>query len=155
MASSSHNDMVDHVRGVWSSMKPKAPIYDLLLGNLDILSASQGVIQASLHLDDIHLNSKGTLNGAVSACLCDWAGSMAIASYGLEQTGVSTDLHVTYVSSAQQGDLLHVEGKASKVGSSLAFTTCAITKMVDSKPGPVVATGTHAKYMKQERAAKS
>ncbi len=79
---------------------------------------------------------------------------MALASYGLEQTGVSTDLHVTYVSGAQQGDLLHVEGKASKVGSSLAFTTCTITKMVDSKPGPV-ATGTHTKYIKQERAAKS
>ncbi len=134
---------LEHVQHVWANMKPNSPIYQLLLSDVDIISAGKGTIKAA------HLNSKGTLHGTVSACLTDWAGGLAIASHGLEKTGLSTDIHTSYVSTAKEGDWLEVEGKASKVGNTLAFTTVTITKLVDMRPGPVVATGSHTKYVKQ------
>lgn len=75
---------------------------------------------------------------------------MAIASYDLrEKTGLSVDIHVTYLSTAKEGDEIEIEGTADKVGSSLAFTNMKITKVVNGELGAIVATGTHTKYVKQ------
>ncbi|MCJ1352701.1 MAG: hypothetical protein MMC33_002685 [Icmadophila ericetorum] len=138
-----------HVQGVWNQMKPNSPVYRLLLNDIELKSASHGAIIAHLKIDASHLNSKGGLHGIVSACLVDWAGGMAIASTGREKTGVSTDLHVTYVSSAKEGDILEIEGKTSKVGGTLGFTTVEIRKLnVEGGAGTVVCTGTHTKYVK-------
>ena len=139
-----------NVQEVWSEMKPKSTIYRLLLGDIEIISASKGVVNARLRVEPVHLNSKGTLHGTVSACLTDWAGGMAIASTGLKKTGLSTDIHTTFISTAKEGDWLEVEGRASKVGATLAFTTVEIRKVVDGDgPGVMVCTGTHTKYVKQ------
>ena len=139
-----------HVQGVWDRMKPSSPIYRLLLGNIEITSASKGVVVARLKVEPVHLNSKGTLHGTVSACLTDWMGGMAIASTGLDRTGLSTDIHTSFVSTAKEGDWLEIEGRASKVGGTLAFTTVEIRKAVDGGgSAPVVCTGTHTKYVKQ------
>lgn len=71
---------------------------------------------------------------------------MAIASTGVDNSGLSTDIHTSFVSTAREGDLLEIEGKASKVGASLAFTTIEIRH---AGPGAqVVAHGTHTKYVK-------
>lgn len=73
---------------------------------------------------------------------------MAIASYDLrEKTGLSVDIHVTYLSAAKDGDEIEIEGRAEKVGGSLAFTNIKITKLVNGELGPIVATGTHTKYV--------
>ena len=140
---------LEHVQQVWDRMRPNSPIYDFLLGNVRLTSADHGIVKAHLKVDEVHLNSKATLHGTVSACLTDWAGGLAIASQGLDKTGVSTDIHTTYLSTAMRGDWLEIEGKANKVGNTLAFTTVTIRKLVDGSPGPVVATGTHTKYVKQ------
>ena len=58
---------------------------------------------------------------------------------------MSTDIHTSYVSTAKAGDVLEIEGKASKVGRTLAFTTVEIRKA----GGGLVCTGTHTKYVKQ------
>lgn len=139
-----------NVQEVWDEMKPKSAIYRFLLGDIEIVSASKGAVNARLRVEPIHLNSKGTLHGTVSACLTDWAGSMAIASTGLKKTGLSTDIHTTFISTAKEGDWLEVEGRASKVGSTLAFTTVEIRKIAEGdSSGPMVCTGTHTKYVKQ------
>lgn len=137
-----------HVRKVWDTLKDNSPIYHFLLQNISIYSATKGVINARLEVDSVHLNSKGTLHGTVSACITDWAGGLAIASTGLEKTGVSTDIHTVYISTAKKGDVLHIEGRATKVGRTLAFTTVQINKVgADGKSIPVC-TGTHTKYVK-------
>ena len=138
-----------HVQNVWDQIKPSSTIYRLLLSDIKIISASNGTINARLLVEPVHLNSKGTLHGTVSACLTDWAGGLAIASTGLEKTGVSTDIHTSFVGTAKEGDWLDIEGRASKVGGTLAFTTVEIRKIVDGSAGPVVCTGTHTKYVKQ------
>ena len=73
---------------------------------------------------------------------------MAIATHGLEKTGLSTDIHVTYSSGAKLGDVLTIEGKTTKVGRNLGFTTVTIYKADgDEAKGIVVAHGTNSKYI--------
>lgn len=79
---------------------------------------------------------------------------MAIASTGLIKTGVSTDIHVSYVSSAKSGDLLTIEGTANKVGRNMAFTTVTIYKG-DAENRSVVAHGTHSKYILRDQENKT
>lgn len=140
---------LEHVRTVWDQIRPNSTIYRLLLSDIEIIRASNGTINARLLVEPVHLNSKGTLHGTVSSCLTDWAGGLAIASTGLGKTGVSTDIHTAFVGTAKEGDWLEIEGRAIKVGGTLAFTTVEIRKVVDGSAGPVVCIGTHTKYVKQ------
>lgn len=135
-----------HVKKVWNSMKAKSPVYQLLIPNIELTSATQGAITARLLVGPNHLNSKGTLHGTVSACMIDWAGGMAIASTGVDTTGVSTDMHITYVSSAKEGDMLEIKCTASRVGSTLGFTSMEIKNVAT---GAVVSLGVHTKYVRQ------
>lgn len=75
---------------------------------------------------------------------------MAIASHDLrEKTGLSVDIHVTYLSTAAEGDEIEIEGRAERVGGSLAYTSIRITKVVNGELGAIVATGTHTKYVQK------
>lgn len=132
-----------HVQGYWAKMLPSSPIYTFLLKDINIVAAKKGSVVAKLTVQPVHLNSKGTLHGTVSGCIVDCFGGLAVASVGRDKTGLSTDIHTTYVSTAKEGDLLEIEAKATKVGGSLAFTTVEIRS-----PNGVVATGTHTKYVK-------
>src|ERR1700722_13537505 len=97
-------DTLAHVERVWAGNKPNSPIYNFLLSEISLTSASKGLVRARLELTKNHVNSKGGLHGIVSACLIDWVGGLAIASYDRrDQTGVSTDMHITYISSAREG----------------------------------------------------
>ena len=111
-----------HVRSFWARMCPQSPIYTFLLKDLQLVSALHGTVKGHLELQHVHINSKGTLHGAVSACITDCFGGLAIASTGMDQTGVSTDIHTTYVSSAKLGATLQIEAKAHKVGRSFGFS---------------------------------
>ena len=140
--------ILTHVHKHWEALKANSPIYKFLLADIELTEAHNGSITAHLLVSSEHLNSKGTLHGTVSACLTDWAGGLAIASTGLDKSGVSTDIHTTYVSTAKEGDVLEVVGRAGKVGKTLAFTTVEINKL--SEGGKVlVCNGTHTKYVKQ------
>ncbi|KXX78785.1 Acyl-coenzyme A thioesterase 13 [Madurella mycetomatis] len=152
---------LDHVKAVWSRIRPHSAIYNIFLSGVRLVSASpEGRILAHLDLLPVHLNSKRILHGAVSATLCDWAGGMAIAAAtGLAQTGVSTDMHLSYVSTAGEGDTLEIEAWVTRAGRNLGFTRCEIRKGVTTtatsatpgadgrKKGPVVAEGSHTKYL--------
>lgn len=130
-------------------MKGNSPIYDFLLLNAELVAATKGSATARLMLEKNHVNSKGSIHGAVSAAIVDWSGGLAIATHGLEKTGASIDIHVTYCGGAQIGDTIEIEATANKVGRSIAFTTIKIYKLVDGKPGPMVATASHTKYIQQ------
>ena len=139
-----------HVQQTWDLIRPNSAIYNILLSDIRLTSAANGRIIAHLDLLPVHLNSKGILHGAVSGTLCDWAGGMAIASTGLHKTGVSTDMHVSYCSTAKAGDTLEIEAWVSRAGKSLGFTGFEIRRGVtgeDGRKGSVVATGSHTKYL--------
>lgn len=137
------------VQKVWERTRSNSPIYAFLLENVEIYEAQKGIVRARIVVSARHLNSKGTLHGVFSACVTDWAGGMAIASHGIEYTGVSTDIHVSYLSTAKIADCLEIESHAGKIGKTLAFTTVAISKRDDSGRLILVAQGSHTKYIKQ------
>ncbi|KAJ5674870.1 uncharacterized protein N7477_004804 [Penicillium maclennaniae] len=141
------NDELRQVLNVWERTRPNSPIYEFLLSEVEIYDAEKGVVRARLRVGPRQLNSKGSLHGAFSASVTDWAGGMAIASYGLDSTGVSTDIHVNFLSGAKDGDWIEIEGRANKVGKSLAFTTVTISKRTDSGL-TLVAQGSHTKYVR-------
>lgn len=102
---------------------------------------------ASFVLAAQHVNSRGTIHGAVSAALVDLMGGLAIAaSTRADSTGASVDIHVTYQRTARLGDAMRVVGRVTKLGRNLAFTTVEIDKRVDDAY-VVVASGTHTKFL--------
>jgi acyl-coenzyme A thioesterase 13 len=142
--------LLSHVQSVWDRIRPNSSIYNFLLSEIRLVSASPGVVVAHLALAPVHLNSKRTLHGAVSAAIVDWAGGMAIASTGLAQTGVSTDIHVSYVSAAREGDVLEITGRASRVGRSVGFTTVEIAAIPGGRMDAerrLVCTASHTKFL--------
>ncbi|KAJ4303226.1 hypothetical protein N0V90_002119 [Kalmusia sp. IMI 367209] len=142
-------EILAHVENFWQARLPHSAIYQLVLSDVKFTHASKGVVRARLALTKNHVNSHGGIHGSVSATIVDWVGGLAIAAWdNRSKTGVSTDIHVTYQSSAKDGDEIEIEGVASKVGGTLAFTTCTIYKVVDGKAGPVVASGSHTKFVK-------
>ncbi|CEL01549.1 Putative Thioesterase family protein [Aspergillus calidoustus] len=138
---------LQQVLNVWNRIRVNSPIYDFLLRDVDIYHAEEGTFTARIQVASKHLNSKGGLHGVFSACVTDWAGGLAIASCGLESTGVSTNINVSYLSSAAAGDWLEIQGHANKVGRNLAFTTIAISKCTSSGETTLVAQGSHTKYL--------
>ena len=151
MSSDAPNDPENlaHVQQFWEGRKPSSPIYQFLLDDIKLTYASKGVVRARLPLTDNHVNTHGGIHGSVSATLIDWVGSIAIAAWdNRSKTGVSTDIHISYQSSAKSGDVIEIEGRADKVGGSLAFTTATIWKVVDDRPGPIVVTGSHTKFVR-------
>ncbi len=139
---------LQQVLNVCNRVQANSPIYNFLLSDVDIYHAEEGSFSARLQVGAKHLNSKGGLHGVFSACVTDWAGGLAIASCGLESTGVSTNINVNYLSSASAGDWLDIRGYANKVGRSLAFTTITISKCTSPGSTTLVAQGSHTKYIK-------
>ncbi|KAI1480951.1 thioesterase family protein [Daldinia eschscholtzii] len=139
-----------HIEDLTATQLPNSAIYNFLLSDVRIHSASKGSVTARLTLTRNHINSGGGIHGAVSAAIVDWAGGMAIATWDLRRrTGVSVDIHVTYLSSAVEGDEIEITATADKVGGTLAFTRVVISKVIDGEAGPVIANGSHTKYAKQ------
>jgi acyl-coenzyme A thioesterase 13 len=141
---------LEYVRKVWEAMKGNSPIYDFLLPDAKIVAATKGSVKARLVLGKNHVNSRGTIHGGVSATLVDWSGGLAIASHGMEKTGASIDIHVSYLGTAGVGETIEIEATANKVGRSMAFTTIRIYKFVDGKPGDMIVTASHTKYRQQQ-----
>jgi len=152
MSAAQPDATLTHTRKHVSQRLTDSPLYTYLLSNVLVKSASSSRVICHLALEPHHLNSKGGLHGAVSACIVDFIGGVAIAAYDQRsQTGVSTDIHVTYLSSAKIGDTIEIEGTAPKVGGSLAFTECVIRKIVEEKEReewPIVSKGTHTKFVR-------
>jgi acyl-coenzyme A thioesterase 13 len=140
---------LENVLNVWSRIRQNSPIYNFLLEDVEVYEASTGVVRSKIQVSARHLNSKNGLHGVFSACVVDWAGGLAIASHGLQSTGVSTDIHVSYLSKAVLGDWLEIESRADKVGKTLGFTSVTISKRGDDGQLSIVAQGSHTKYIRQ------
>lgn len=156
MATESSADVLAHCKAHMAHIVQASPVYSHFFRHASLVFASPGRVVVRLTIEQLHLNSKSGLHGSVIATLVDFIGGVAIASSDLRNaTGLSTDMHISFLSSARQGDVVDVEGRADRVGASLGFTTATIYKVVDVDKigqGPVVATGSHTKYVKQRPA---
>ncbi|KAK8068662.1 hypothetical protein PG994_005278 [Apiospora phragmitis] len=149
MGSSQGDEIKTHIETLVERQLQRSPIYALTLSDVRIVSAVKGVVKARIVLSKNHMNSSGGLHGSVSATIVDWAGGIAIATWDRrDKTGVSVEIHVRYLSSAREGEEIEIEATADRVGGSVGFTSVVISKVVDGEAGPVVASGTHTKYVK-------
>jgi len=138
-----------HIERLITTNLPRSPIYSFLLLDVRVASASKGHVVCRLALGAQHMNSSGSLHGAVSATIVDWMGGMAIATHDLrDKTGASVDIHVTYQSTAKVGDKVEIEGIAERVGGNLAFTKVNIYKVEGGARGRLVVSGTHTKFVR-------
>ncbi|KAK8206912.1 hypothetical protein M8818_004747 [Zalaria obscura] len=138
-----------HIETLIAEKLPTSPIYKYLLSDVRVQSAEKGHVVCRLALTKDHMNSNGGLHGSVSATIVDWMGGMAISSWDLRvKSGVSVDIHCTYLSSVKDGDEIEIEGIAEKVGGSLAYTKIIIYKVEDGQRGRTVVTGTHTKFVR-------
>ncbi|KAF2457482.1 HotDog domain-containing protein [Lineolata rhizophorae] len=127
-----------------------SPIYAFLLSRASFICAKRGAFRARLALGPEHLNSRGSLHGSVSATVVDWAGGLAVASWdGRFRTGVSTDIHVSYLGGAREGEVVEVEAVAQKVGGSMAFTTVEVWAVEGAQRKRLVVSGRHTKFLKE------
>lgn len=106
----------EHIEKLIAIKLPTSPIYAYLLSDVRVMSATKGHVICRLNLSKTHMNSGGGLHGAVSATIIDWAGGMAISSQTQkDSSGVSVDIHASYLSSVKDGDEIEIEGLAEKV----------------------------------------
>lgn len=144
-------DILQHVKAHVAYLLENSPIYGHLLSTLEVTLATTDRVLVRLVLEPRHLNSKHILHGAVTATLVDFMGGLAIATHDCrDKTGVSADMHISYVGGAKLGDVLEIEGVAVKVGGSLAFTTVTLRKVPPASggEGAVVAIGSHTKFVR-------
>lgn len=143
--------VLSHVSRVCTKKITTSQPYNLLIPTIEITSATaEGRVTGELLLEPSHVNSLGGIHGTTSAAIIDFIAGMAIAAKsGGDKTGVSTDIHVSYVSSAKVGDTVEVECWLNKLGRNMAFTTVEIRKKGgDGKGGKkVLITGSHTKFV--------
>jgi acyl-coenzyme A thioesterase 13 len=115
----------------------------VLFNKISVIEAENGKIKAFFLVEESHLNINRKLFGGFTASLIDIGGSLAIASK-LESpnVGVSTDMSVSFQSSAAEGDKVLIIGECSKAGKNVAFTTVKL--FVNDKQ---IAHGSHSKFM--------
>lgn len=140
-------DRKTHIETCLNVLRERSPIYGTILPTLQIHSVTPGVVTSQLTLDDIHINSKGSLHGAVSATIVDLTTGLAISSHDLREataTGASVDMHLSYLGTAKKGETVEVVSTAEKVGGSVAFVTVRIA--VGDR---LVTLAQHTKYVRQ------
>ncbi|KAH7170059.1 HotDog domain-containing protein [Dactylonectria macrodidyma] len=143
-----------HVQRVLDRLISNSPIYTILLSNITLTSTSRGAVTTRLVLEPNHVNSRGTLHGAVSATIVDFTTGLAVASWDLrETTGASVDMHISYLGTAKIGETLEIEATANKVGGSMSFSTIRISKVAEDGSLTLVTLGQHTKYGKNPAAA--
>ena len=69
------------------------------------------------------VNRAGTMHGGVVMTLIDSGGSLAVATNGYRNTGVSTDINATFARPAgKAGDVIRVTSEIISMGKTLAYT---------------------------------
>ncbi|KAJ7175875.1 thioesterase thiol ester dehydrase-isomerase [Mycena filopes] len=132
-------------RRVWKSFLETKGHDTQCFPNLQLHTASPGLVTASLKVEQYNLNRVGTVHGGLILSLTDTAGSLAVATRGHFMTGVSTDIATSFCRPAgRTGDTLHIKAELISIGKSLAYTRVEFRANPD---GPLVAYGHHTKYV--------
>ncbi|KAI9228312.1 MAG: HotDog domain-containing protein [Piptocephalis tieghemiana] len=139
---SASKSLLQHVSSIWAKSMAVKGMDTTLIPRLQVIGATPGKVECQLRVEESHLNRLETLHGGVIAALVDVGGSLACTTKGYDITGVSTDINVSYLSSAKLGDVLCMTAKCEKFGRTLAFTNIEL-RVKDR----LVAQGRHTKYV--------
>ena len=108
-----------------------SPFMQLIGARLDEMR--EGYVRMSLVLEQKHTNHNGVMHGGVAASLMDEALGAVVASVrGMDAMQAAphatVDMNVSFLAGPRQGDEIVVEGRALKVGRSVAFCEAVVTR---------------------------
>ncbi|GBC09913.1 hypothetical protein RclHR1_00920031 [Rhizophagus clarus] len=126
------------VRKVWQTFVENEGLEKSILRNMTITDASDGKIICELP------NRLGSAHGGFLSTLVDIGGSVVLCTKGMHSTGVSTDLNVTFINPAKEGDIIVMDSECVKVGKTIAYTVVDIR---NKKDGKLIAQGRHTKFI--------
>jgi uncharacterized protein (TIGR00369 family) len=101
-----------------------SPFVELIGARLE--AWEEGYVRMALTLEEKHTNPNGVMHGGVAASLMDEALGAVLASVrGLDAMAAAphatVDMNVSFLAGPRVGDEIVVEGRALKVGRSVAF----------------------------------
>ncbi|KAK3316503.1 PaaI thioesterase [Apodospora peruviana] len=113
--------------------------------HIRVTNAVKGKVDFELDITKYHTNRLNIIHGGAIASMVDFGGSLAVASMGLYQTGVTTDLNVTYLrSGGKVGDTIRATAECDKMGKIMAYTEIKFYNQQDQ----LVARGSHSKFVR-------
>ncbi|KAI9328482.1 HotDog domain-containing protein [Zopfochytrium polystomum] len=113
-----------------------------------------------LEVTEEMLNGAGTIHGGCLSTIIDLISSLSkllidAANDRPLRGGVSLNLSTTFISAAVVGDVLVIEVTVPKIAKKVFFTDTKVFKRgKDGKKGPLVAEGSHTKFMNEPEASK-
>ncbi|XP_075162204.1 acyl-coenzyme A thioesterase 13-like [Haematobia irritans] len=117
--------------------------HDAITNAFKITGGGDGRCVGEFTVAKSHLNASGGLHGGYTATVLDNITTYALMSTGAHP-GVSVDLHVSYLKSAKEGDVIEVDANTVRAGKKLAFIECVLKKKSD---GSVIAKGGQTKFI--------
>ncbi|XP_050064023.1 acyl-coenzyme A thioesterase 13-like isoform X3 [Aphis gossypii] len=125
---------------------------DRVLEKVDLISAGNGQLIAEMVVEKQHTNVLGTLHGGFTATAVDVLSSMAVLTHprvvedidSAPNSGVSVDIHVSYLNSAKVGDRIVIDSETVKLGRNLAFLKVTLFRKDDNV---ILARGSHTKFV--------
>ncbi|XP_025198397.1 acyl-coenzyme A thioesterase 13-like [Melanaphis sacchari] len=126
--------------------------HDRVLEKVNITSVGNGQCIAEMVVEKQHTNAYGTLHGGFTASAVDILSSMAMLTHprvvenidSAPNSGVSVDIHISYLNSAKIGDRVVINSETIKLGRNLAFLKVTLLRKDDNV---VIAQGTHTKFV--------
>ncbi|KAI9295440.1 Thioesterase/thiol ester dehydrase-isomerase [Neoconidiobolus thromboides FSU 785] len=112
-----------------------------------LVNADSGKVTHQFQVEEKHLNINDSLHGGFLATLIDMGGTLAINTMDLKQTGVSTDISISYLAGAKLGETVKMSSQVDKLGKNLAYTSVKIWKEQGDKQ-KVIALGRHTKFIR-------
>ncbi|XP_050527988.1 uncharacterized protein LOC126898084 [Daktulosphaira vitifoliae] len=128
--------------------------FDRVFDKVKIISAGNGKCMAEMVVEKDHTNGYGTLHGGFTASAVDLFSSLAVSTHpkvvedidSIPRSGVSVDLHISYLASAKIGEEIVINADTIKLGKHLAYLEVIMSKKADNV---IIAKGSHTKFVKE------
>ena len=117
--------------------------FDRHLHHFKVVHAREGKFHCEMPVLEEHLNMRGFLHGGFTALLIDNMCTTALITCDRGVFGQTTDLNISYLSSARPGDTLTLKADVMKQGTRLGF----IQVSVENQHGVMVASGRQTMFM--------
>jgi acyl-coenzyme A thioesterase 13 len=119
--------------------------FDKTLVGLELIDAESGKATLRISVARPLQNLSGNLHGGAVATLVDEAGTIAIMTADRDnRPGVTTDLNVSYFSSARADDVILIKAEVLKSGKRMAYVSVDLLREHD---GVRLAQGRMTKFL--------
>jgi len=115
-------DLIETIRQRFLDVK-REPVFEHIL-KPELVSLSEGEATISMRIRKEHLNVQKKAHGGVLASLADL--SMGIACLTYDKKAVTSELHISYISGAEEDSVVRAVSKVIHNGKTLMRVTCSI-----------------------------